>query len=159
MKLIRLIIKALLLIIIALERYRYYANKNINTHILNITFNKELSLNYLIIYDFTISGITLLGICFYEHIASLGVILDTIIKLIAIFKYGLNTFSERYKDKCESILIVVLLIISIQILMINNQKHHPERKLKIVNEDQRRSPRNSNNSRNPSKRRRENSLF
>ena len=159
MKIISPIIKALLLSITALERYRYYAHSNINTHILNISLDQELSLNYLILYYFTISAITLLGVYLFEHFASVGVIVDTIIKLIGIFKYDLNTYSERYKDKCERILLVVLLIISIQVLMIINEKYELERKLKIVNEDQKRSPRNSNNSKNPSKRRREISLF
>lgn len=159
MKLIKIILKALLLIIIVLERYRFYALYNYKSHILNISLDNDLSIIYLFMYDFTISIITLIGVFLFFQIASLGVIIDTIIKLIGIYKYNLKNFSEKYQENCENILLIVLIIIFVQILLIFNHYLLTRKKFKIVNEDQRRSPRNSKDSRNPSKRRREVSLF
>jgi hypothetical protein len=153
MKNVNYLVRALILVVVFADRYQFYTQYPPEKHLLNVAFNRNRPLSDLIIYDSIIGLITLIGVFLFYPICSLGLIFDSCIKVFDIKNHGFETFKERFEERSVGILFAVALIILLQILLFFLDKGDSGKKLKNVNEDQRRNPRDSNNSNNLSKRR------
>ena len=155
MKIILPIIKTLIIIIIVVDRYRIYNNDTFNIHILNIAFNANFLDWVIYFYDSIICISTFIGVFLYYPIASIGILIDSLLKIYSISRIGLNKYREIYDDRSEEMILAVILIVVIQILIYFYNLTKRQSNFKNVNEDRKRSPKHSKDSNNPSKRRKQ----